>query len=140
MKERGLSLREIAAAMKAAGVSISHVAVRNVLSAASGGPAAQLIEGSHVYPVVGPAGTKARPREPGSPPVPAVTKDASKEVRSAASDPARDRRPTQKAQRGEHHAEADHQSADRLDYQLEPQHDYDNDFHDESRILGGAKS
>jgi hypothetical protein len=66
MKERGLSLREIAAAMKAAGVSISHVAVKNVLSAASGGPAAQLIEGSHVYPVVDPAGTEAR-REPESP-------------------------------------------------------------------------
>jgi hypothetical protein len=49
MQERGLSLREIAAAMKAAGVSISHVGVKNVLRAASGRPAATLIEGGYVY-------------------------------------------------------------------------------------------
>jgi len=34
MQSRGLSLREIAAAMKAAGVPISHMSVKNVLDAA----------------------------------------------------------------------------------------------------------
>jgi len=49
MKERGLSLREIAAAMKASGVSISHVGVKIVLNAASDSSAAKLIEGGYVY-------------------------------------------------------------------------------------------
>jgi hypothetical protein len=49
MQSRGLSLREIAAAMKAAGVPISHMSVKNVLDAASAGAAAGLIEGRHVY-------------------------------------------------------------------------------------------
>ena len=48
MKDRGLSLREIAAAMRGAGIKISHMTVRNVL--ASNGPATgELIEGRHVY-------------------------------------------------------------------------------------------
>ena len=48
MKDRGLSLREIAAAMRSAGIKISHMTVRNVL--ASNGPTTgELIEGRHVY-------------------------------------------------------------------------------------------
>jgi hypothetical protein len=48
MKDRGLSLREIAAAMRSAGIKISHMTVRNVL--ASNGPTTgELIEGHHVY-------------------------------------------------------------------------------------------
>ena len=50
MKDRGLSLREIAAAMRGAGIKISHMTVRNVLAAASSGQATgELIEGGHVY-------------------------------------------------------------------------------------------
>jgi hypothetical protein len=50
MQSRGLSLREIAAAMKAADVPISHMTVKKVLDAASAGPVAgELIEGPHVY-------------------------------------------------------------------------------------------
>ena len=50
LKDRGLSLREIAAAMQGAGVAISHVTVKNVLDAAARSPAAaELIEGRHVY-------------------------------------------------------------------------------------------
>jgi hypothetical protein len=50
MKERGLSLREIAAAMRGVGIKISHMTVRNVLVAASSGPTTgELIEGGHVY-------------------------------------------------------------------------------------------
>jgi hypothetical protein len=49
LKDRGLSLREIATAMQGAGVAISHVTVKNVLDAAASGPAAgELIEGCHV--------------------------------------------------------------------------------------------
>jgi hypothetical protein len=48
MKDRCLSLREIAAAMRDAGIKISHMTVRNALDAASSGPAAgELIEGHH---------------------------------------------------------------------------------------------
>jgi hypothetical protein len=50
LKDRGLSLREIATALQGAGVAISHVTVKNVLDAAARGPAAgELIEGRHVY-------------------------------------------------------------------------------------------
>ena len=50
MKDRGLSLREIAAAMRGAGIKISHMTVRKVLAAASSGPTTgELIEGGHVY-------------------------------------------------------------------------------------------
>ena len=50
LKDRGLSLREIATAMQGAGVAISHVTVKNVLDAAARSPAAaELIEGRHVY-------------------------------------------------------------------------------------------
>ena len=50
MKDRGLSLREIAAAMRGAGIKISHMTVKNVLAAALSGPTAgELIEGRHVY-------------------------------------------------------------------------------------------
>jgi len=50
MKDRGLSLREIAAAMRSAGIKISHMTVKNVLAAALSGPTAgELIEGRHVY-------------------------------------------------------------------------------------------
>ena len=45
MKDRGLSLREIAAAIK-----ISHMTVKNALDAASSDPTTgELIEGRHVY-------------------------------------------------------------------------------------------
>jgi DNA invertase Pin-like site-specific DNA recombinase len=49
MKERGLSLRKIAAAMKASGMSISHVGVKIVLKAASGSSAVKLIENGYIY-------------------------------------------------------------------------------------------
>jgi hypothetical protein len=48
MKDRGLSLREIAAAMRSAGIKISHMTVKNAL-AASGPTTGELIEGRHVY-------------------------------------------------------------------------------------------
>jgi hypothetical protein len=50
MKDRGLSLREIAAAMRGAGIKISHMTVKNALAATSSGPTAgELLEGRHVY-------------------------------------------------------------------------------------------
>ena len=50
MKGRGLSLREIAAAMRSAGIKISHMTVKNVLDATARDRAAgELIEGRHVY-------------------------------------------------------------------------------------------
>jgi DNA invertase Pin-like site-specific DNA recombinase len=49
MQSRGLSLREIATAMKAGGMPISHMSVKNVLDAASADARAGLIEGRHVY-------------------------------------------------------------------------------------------
>jgi hypothetical protein len=50
MKDRGLSLREIAGAMRGAGIKISHMTVKNALDAAASGPTAgELIEGRYVY-------------------------------------------------------------------------------------------
>jgi hypothetical protein len=50
MKDRGLSLQEIAAAMRSAEIKISHMTVKNVLDAAARDRAAgELIEGRHVY-------------------------------------------------------------------------------------------
>jgi hypothetical protein len=50
MKDRGLLLREIAAAMRGAGIKISHMTVKNALDAASSDPTTgELIEGRHVY-------------------------------------------------------------------------------------------
>jgi hypothetical protein len=45
MKDRGLSLREIAAAMRGAGIKISHMTVKSALDTASSGPTArELVE------------------------------------------------------------------------------------------------
>src|SRR5215472_9568502 len=48
MKDRGLSLREIAAAMRSAGIKISHMTVKNVL-ASSGPTTGELFDARHVY-------------------------------------------------------------------------------------------
>jgi hypothetical protein len=41
MKDRGLSLREIAAAMQSAEIKISHMTIKNALDAASSGSTAR---------------------------------------------------------------------------------------------------
>ena len=48
MKDRGLSLREIATAMRSAGTKISHMTVKNAL-ASSGPTTGELIDARHVY-------------------------------------------------------------------------------------------
>jgi hypothetical protein len=48
MKDRGLSLREIAAAMRSAGIKISHMTVKNALIS-SGPTTGDLIDARHVY-------------------------------------------------------------------------------------------